>query len=142
MSVFDKQRLTDSTFKIDIERMRKGWYSDKYFTNIARMLTVLSESGYIYQGNSHRLPADVLPDMIKPGDIEVEMQWFTRRAGETVIVGVDKALTMLRKCTGHWVNKKFINTADQLQVWAVHDGAKVYGDGNPNPGRNYQGRRE
>ena len=42
MSLFDKQRLNNAAFKLDIERMRKGWYSDKYFTNIATMLTVLS----------------------------------------------------------------------------------------------------
>ena len=45
MSIFNKQRLTDETFKLDIERMRQGWYSDKYFENIGRMLTVLAAEG-------------------------------------------------------------------------------------------------
>ena len=29
MSIFDNKRLTNKTFKLDIERMRQGWYSDK-----------------------------------------------------------------------------------------------------------------
>ena len=37
MSIFDGKRLTNETFKLDIERMRRGWYSDKYFENINRM---------------------------------------------------------------------------------------------------------
>ena len=54
MSIFDQKRLTNETFKLDIERMRRGWYSDKYFENIGRMLTVLASEGYTYSGK-HRL---------------------------------------------------------------------------------------
>jgi nicotinate phosphoribosyltransferase len=35
---------------------------------------------------------------------------------------VDKALEMLRHCTGYCENDKFIETADKVEVWAVHDG--------------------
>ena len=51
MSIFDKKRLTDKTFKLDIERMRKGWYSDKYFENIGRMLKTLSTEDISMQVN-------------------------------------------------------------------------------------------
>ena len=131
MSIFDKARLTNETFKLDIERMRRGWYSDKYFENIGRMLTALSAEKYTYSGKHHNLPLDVSPDNIAVGDIEVEMQWFTRRVGNTVVVGVDKTLEMLRHCTGYWDGEKFIDTSDQLEVWAIHDGAMVKSDGNP-----------
>ena len=131
MSIFDGQRLDNATFKLDIERMRRGWYSDKYFTNIAYMLSVLARQGYTYRGDTHNLPAGVSPEGIAVGDIEVEMQWFTRRLGNTLVVGVDKALTMLRHCTGYYEGDEFINTADQLEVWAVHDGTVVNSDGNP-----------
>ena len=131
MSIFDGQRLDNATFKLDIERMRRGWYSDKYFTNIAYMLSVLAGQGYTYRGDTHNLPAGVSPQGIPVGDIEVEMQWFTRRLGTTLVVGVDKALTMLRHCTGYYEGDEFINTADQLEVWAVHDGTVVSSDGNP-----------
>jgi nicotinate phosphoribosyltransferase len=131
MSIFDNKRLTNETFKLDIERMRRGWYSDKYFENIGRMLTALASEGYFYSGQHHNLPANISSENIAVGDIEVEMQWFTRRVGNTVVVGVDKSLEMLRHCTGYWEDGKFIDTADKLQVWAVHDGTIVKSDGNP-----------
>lgn len=131
MSIFDGKRLTNETFKLDIERMRRGWYTDKYFTNIAYMLEVLARRGYRYQGTDHRLPPGIDPHQIACGDIQVEMQWFTRRSGNTLVVGVDKALTMLRHATGYFDGTTFINTADDLEVWAVQDGCMVTSDGNP-----------
>jgi nicotinate phosphoribosyltransferase len=131
MSVFDNKRLTNETFKLDVERMRRGWYSDKYFVNIAQMLTVLAGQGYTYQGKHSTLPAGLSAENIACGDIEVEMQWFTRRVGTTIVVGIDKALTMLRHCTGYFEGDTFIDTADKLQVWAVQDGCKVHSNGDP-----------
>jgi nicotinate phosphoribosyltransferase len=131
MSIFDGKRLTNETFKLDIERMRRGWYSDKYFENINRMLTTLSKEGYNYSGKFHNLPAGVSPEQIAVGDIEVEMQWFTRRMGKTTVVGVDKSLAMLKHCTGYFEGDKFIDTSDKLEVWAVQDGTIVKYDGDP-----------
>jgi nicotinate phosphoribosyltransferase len=129
MSVFDGQRLTDTTFKLDIDRMRQGWYTDKYFSNIAQMLSVLAEQKYIYSGKSPHLPGGISTEEIACGDLEVEMQWFTRRVGRTIVVGVDKALAMLRNSTGYFVGEDFINRADRLEVWAVQDGCTVESDG-------------
>lgn len=131
MSIFDGKRLTNQVFKLDIQRMRKGWYSDKYFANINAMLVTLAGEGYTYKGSQHNLPAGISPENINVGDIEVEMQWFTRRNGTTVVVGVDKALAMLKHCTGYFDGDKFIDTSDQLEVWAVHDGSTVSSDGDP-----------
>jgi nicotinate phosphoribosyltransferase len=131
MSIFDNKRLTNEAFKLDIERMRRGWYSDKYFENIGRMLTTLASEGYTYSGRHHNLSSDVSPEDIAVGDIEVEMQWFTRRMGNTIVVGIDKSLEMLRHCTGYWEGDRFIDTSDKLEVWAVQDGAIVKSDGNP-----------
>jgi nicotinate phosphoribosyltransferase len=131
MSIFDGKRLTNETFKLDIERMRRGWYSDKYFENINRMLTALSKEGYAYSGEHHNLPAEISPEQIAVGDIEVEMQWFTRRMGKTTVVGVDKALAMLRHCTGYFEGDAFIDTSDKLEVWAAQDGSTVKYDGDP-----------
>lgn len=131
MSIFDGKRLTNETFKLDIERMRRGWYSDKYFENINRMLTALAKEGYIYTGKHHNLPPGISPEQIAVGDIEVEMQWFTRRLGKTTVVGVDKALAMLRHCTGYFEGNAFVDTSDKLEVWAVQDGAVVKYDGDP-----------
>lgn len=131
MSIFDQQRLTDATFKLDVERMRMGWYTDKYFTNIAQMLSILAEQGYTYSGKAPHLPAGVPTAGIACGDLEVEMQWFTRRPGRTIVVGVDKALTMLRHATGYFAGDDFINTSGALEVWAVQDGCTVESDGDP-----------
>jgi nicotinate phosphoribosyltransferase len=131
MSLFDNHRLTNATFKLDIERMRKGWYTDKYFVNIAQMLSVLDKQGYIYHGKYPHLPAGISVEGIAAGDIEVEMQWFTRRKNTTLVVGVDKALTMLRHCTGYWEGNKFVDTSGNLEVWAVQDGCMVTSEGDP-----------
>ena len=138
MSVFDQQRLTDDTFKLDIERMRRGWYSDKYFENIGAMLAALAGDGYRYAGGRPRTgPAARQSGLAESagadvGNLEVEMQWFTRRPGTTVVVGVDKALAMLKNCTGYFgPGGEFVDTADRLEVDAVHDGALVHYGGNP-----------
>jgi len=131
MSIFNLKRLDNQTFKLDIERMRKGWYTDKYFTNITIMLENLTREQYVFTGDKTRLPDSLKEVEISNGDIEVEMQWFTRRFGETIIVGIDKAITMLKHCTGYWVNGVFVDTSKNLQVWAVHDGCKVKSDGDP-----------
>ena len=131
MSIFDGKRLSNETFKLDVDRMRRGWYSDKYFVNIAQMLTELAASGYCYQGQHANLPPGLSPEKIACGDIEVEMQWFTRRVGTSIVVGVDKALSMLRHCTGYFDGDTFVETSDKLEVWAVQDGSTVHSDGNP-----------
>ena len=131
MSIFDNKRLTNETFKLDIERMRQGWYSDKYFANINRMLVALAAEDYHYAGKNHNLPSTISPQDIAVGDLEVEMQWFTRRIGTSIVVGVDKALAMLKHCTGYYDGNRFIETADKLQVWAIQDGDVVNSDGDP-----------
>jgi nicotinate phosphoribosyltransferase len=95
------------------------------------MLTTLSAEGYTYQGQHHNLPEGISPDKIPVGDMEVEMQWFTRRSGATVVVGVDKALSMLRHCSGYWDGDEFIDTSAELEVWAVQDGELVHYNGHP-----------
>ncbi len=133
MSIFDNKRQTNQTFKLDIDRMARGWYSDKYFENVYTMLTTLTRAGYRYDG---RFPRPGLPDtsQLDIGDLSVEMQWFTRRPGATVVVGVDKALVMLRECTGYFDPPaqageagRFVNTWDELEeVWAVQDGCLAH----------------
>ena len=50
MTIFDRRRLPASVFKLDAERMREGWYSDKYFENIVGMLTDLAGRKYGFGG--------------------------------------------------------------------------------------------
>ncbi len=131
MSVFNHLRLDSEVFKLDVERLQKGWYSDKYFVNITNMLVALRQERYSFSPHTPRLSTDQSNLEYNPGDLEVEMQWFTRHPGNTVIVGVDKALAILRECTGYWEAGKFVNTWDRLEVWAVEDGSTAVYQGNP-----------
>jgi nicotinate phosphoribosyltransferase len=132
MSVFDRRRLPPAVFKLDVERMREGWYSDKYFINIARTLAELAGQGYRFGGTAPDL-SDIDVDLrnIDVGSIEVEMQWFPRRQPSCVVIGVDKALAMLKECTGYFdASGRFVGTYQDLEVWAVHDGTEAQFDGN------------
>ncbi|MFQ5400173.1 MAG: nicotinate phosphoribosyltransferase [Anaerolineae bacterium] len=130
MSLFNGERLTNETFKLDVDRMRRGWYSDKYFFNILTMLEGVSRNKG-YQGQYARdIGRD--PQGLNVGDIEVEMQFFTRRRGKTVVVGVDKALSMLRHCTGYFdEGEQWVPAWQKLVVTAVHDGAITEYHGDP-----------
>src|SRR4029079_4178091 len=131
MTIFDRRRLSPSVFKLDIERMREGWYSDKYFINIARTLAELASRGYRLRGQAPDLSdLDVDLARVDVGNIEVEMQWFPRRQPSTVVVGVDKALALLRECTGYFEDGRFVNTFERMEVWAVHDGSEAPYDGD------------
>jgi nicotinate phosphoribosyltransferase len=132
MSVFDRRRLSPAVFKLDVERMRQGWYSDKYFINIARTLAELAAQGYRFGGSAPDLSdLDVDLKNVDVGSIEVEMQWFPRREPSCVVVGVDKALAMLALGTGYNdADGRFVNTFEQMEVWAVHDGTEAPYDGN------------
>ncbi len=133
MSIFDGKRLPSALFKLDVERMRAGWYSDKYFNNIVALLADLAHQGYRFGGTSPDL-SDLKLDLaqVDIGNIEVEMQWFTRRKPSSIVVGVDKAIAMLRECTGYYDEQgRFVNTFEQLEVEAVQDGAVVHYGGDP-----------
>ncbi len=132
MTVFDRRRLPASVFKLDVERMRQGWYSDKYFINIARTLAELAAAGYRFGGTAPDL-SDLDVDLanVDVGSIEVEMQWFARRPPASVVVGVDKALAILREGTGYFdAAGRFVSTFGDMEVWAVHDGSEAPYDGD------------
>ena len=133
MSVFDRRRLPPAVFKLDIDRMRQGWYSDKYFMSVARTLAELAAQGYRFGGRAPDLSdLDVDLRSIDVGSIEVEMQCFPRRPPSCVVVGVDKALAMLALATGYEDEKgRFVNTFDQMEVWAVPDGTEAPYEGDP-----------
>ena len=133
MSVFDGRRLPVSTFKLDVDRMRRGWYSDKYFPNVVRMLAEMAERGTRFGGVAADL-SDINRDLaeVDVGNLEVEMQWFTRRLPYSIVAGVDKTLAMLQTCTGYFdADDRWHDTYDQLRVEAVHDGAVAHYAGDP-----------
>lgn len=74
-----KKRLDPRVFKVPIDKIRSGYYSDKYFT---RFVEVLKKA---------KCSSDVL------------YQYFPRR--DAVIVGIDEALAILRFGTGFYANE-------------------------------------
>lgn len=130
MTLFDGQRLTN--IKLDVEGHRRGYYSDKYFENVVRVLENAHRAGYRFAGNSPRsLPPGIVLEQIDTGNLVVEAQYFNRRPPLALVAGVDAALTLVRHATGYFEGEQFIETWDQLDVEAVHDGALTHYDGDP-----------
>ena len=122
--------MTPNLFNLDIPGLRSGYYADQYFENITRMLSQLAKEGYRYHGDQHML-SNGAAQGIDTGNLEVEMQWFTRRPGQTIVVGVEQAVQMLLHASGFWQTDQFISTVDQLEIEALQDGSAVHYDGDP-----------
>lgn len=91
------QRLDPRVFKVPIDRIRAGYYSDKYFLKYVEVLK---------RDNYHP---------------KVLYQYFPRR--DAVIVGIDEALAILKLCTGYYKDeskaeklfKKLLDAERELQ---------------------------
>lgn len=130
MTRFDGARLTPAQLALDYDGHRRGRYADRYFENIRHMLATLSAQGYTYAGAHATRAAD--PTGMAVGDLSVEMQWFTRHPGKTLVAGVDVALAILRECSGYFdTDGQFVNTAADLEIEAIHDGDWVTYGGDP-----------
>lgn len=124
MSVIDGKRLDPSVFKLDSARMKKGWYSDHYFNNIVFIFSELAKRKYRFKGSSQLLQSKGMDlSRIQTGNIEVEMQYFTKREPFSIVAGTDHAIAILKECTGFFNGKRrFINTFHKLRIEAVLDG--------------------
>jgi nicotinate phosphoribosyltransferase len=122
MTLFDHQRLTHATLRLDLEGIRRGFYSDRYFENVEQVLRGASAEGYRYG------MGDVRPLV---GDLEVEAQVFTRRAPYALVAGLDVALALLRHATGTLHGDGWRDSSAELEVEAAEDGVIVAYDGHP-----------
>jgi nicotinate phosphoribosyltransferase len=127
VSITDGKRLPPEVFRIDAERMRRGWYTDAYFSNAALILRTLAEKGYRFEGQYPVLQTpDVNPHAVDVGNIVVEMQCFTKRKPFSIAAGTDEAIAILKECCGYFDSDGvFVSTYDQLEVCAVQDGTKL-----------------
>lgn len=73
-------RLHPKVFKVPIDRIRMGYYSDKYFTRYVEVLKKDDRHPRVYY------------------------QFFPR--DNAVVCGVDEALAILRYCTGYYENEQ------------------------------------
>lgn len=77
------KRLHPKVFKVPIDRIRMGYYSDKYFTRYVEVLK---------KDNRH---------------VNALYQFFPRK--DCVVVGIDEALAILRFGTGYYKNEEKAN---------------------------------
>lgn len=134
MTCYNQKRLSVDTFKMTediVHKLRTGWYSDEYFNNTLRVLKSRALKGVAFGDHDHDLKGIVEVAEEINGDLEVEMQFFTRRKPFSLVAGVDEALAILEVATGYFDGETFINTYSKLEIEAVHDGCLAPYSGNP-----------
>ena len=94
-----RPRLDPEVFRLPVEKIREGYYTDAYF-NFTKQL--LEERG--------RRP-------------HVTMQVFQRH--ESVLGGIDEALAILRLCSGRSSAEGWAPGWDALEVHALHEGDEI-----------------
>ncbi|MBX5468548.1 MAG: quinolinate phosphoribosyl transferase [Thermoleophilaceae bacterium] len=95
-----RRRLDPSVFRLPVERMRSGYYTDAYFNYTKELLEA--------EGRHPR----------------VTMQVFQKN--ESVLGGVDEAIAILKLCSGRRAEDgSWIPGWDQLEVWALHEGDEI-----------------
>jgi nicotinate phosphoribosyltransferase len=92
-------RLPPETFRLPVERMREGYYTDQYF-NLTRDLLE-------FEGHRPR----------------VLMQVFQKE--EAILGGVDEAIAVLKQCAGRHVEGGWEDGWDELEVHALHEGDAI-----------------
>jgi nicotinate phosphoribosyltransferase len=95
-----RTRLSSAVFRLPIQRIREGYYSDAYF-NFTKQL--LEDDGHHPQ---------------------VLMQVFQKK--DSILGGVDEAIAVLRECSGHRDEAGIWQGAwDELEVHALHEGDRI-----------------
>jgi nicotinate phosphoribosyltransferase len=92
-------RLDPAIFRLPVERIREGYYSDAYFVHTKTLLEA--------EGQHPR----------------VTMQVFQKR--DSVLGGIDEAIAILKLCSGHCENGAWIPGWKRLTVHALHEGNRI-----------------
>src|SRR4051812_12874280 len=100
MGVTERERLSPDAFRLPVEKIREGYYSDVYF-NYAKATLEL--------------------EGLQP---RVLMQVFQRK--ESILGGVDEAIAILRQCAGRRrPDGSWEDGWEQLEVHALHEGDQI-----------------
>ncbi|HKF79832.1 MAG TPA: hypothetical protein VKB17_03295 [Thermoleophilaceae bacterium] len=94
-----RTRLDPSVFRLPVERMREGYYSDAYF-NFTKQL--LEERGHCPR---------------------VTMQVFQKK--RSVLGGIDEAVAILKLCSGRHSDGGWVDGWHELDVYALHEGEEI-----------------
>src|ERR1700735_2437284 len=99
MSTQVSNRLDPAIFRLPVDRIRAGYYSDAYF--------VLTKTLLEGEGDHPH----------------VTMQVFQKE--DSILGGIDEAIAVLKTCAGHADNGEWVPGWDQLVVHALHEGDRI-----------------
>src|ERR1700754_906837 len=99
MAVRERVRLPPSVFRLPVEKIREGYYSDAYFN--------LTKSLLEADGHHPR----------------VVMQVFQRK--DSILGGVDEAIAVIKQGAGHYEGDEWVNGFESLDVRALHEGDEI-----------------
>jgi nicotinate phosphoribosyltransferase len=92
-------RLDPAIFRLPVDRIRQGYYSDQYFVYTKELLEA----------------EDRHPHVI--------MQVFQKR--DSVLGGIDEAIAVLKLCSGHDQDGEWIPGWNELEVHALREGDQI-----------------
>ena len=98
-SVTRRERLAPSVFRLPVEKIRDGYYTDVYFNYAKELLE-----------REDRHP-------------RVTMQVFQKK--EAVLGGVDEAVAVLKECSGSGADGRWRPAWEELEVHALHEGDEI-----------------
>jgi nicotinate phosphoribosyltransferase len=99
MATQQSARLDPEIFRLPIDRIRAGYYSDAYVVHTKKLLEA--------EGKHPR----------------VTMQAFQKH--DSLLGGIDEAIAILKLCSGHAENGTWVQGWDQLEVHALHEGDRI-----------------
>jgi len=100
MTLADRQRLSPSVFRLPVEKIRDGYYSDAYFNHTKALL----------EGDGHH------PHVV--------MQVFQRK--DSVLGGIDEAVAVLKQCSGRrGPDGRWAGGFKELEVHALYEGDEI-----------------
>jgi nicotinate phosphoribosyltransferase len=94
-----RTRLDPAIFRLPVDRIRNGYYSDAYFVLTKQLLEAEGDHPH------------------------VTMQVFQKE--ESILGGIDEAVAILRTGSGRQENGEWVDGWDQLVVHALHEGDRI-----------------
>lgn len=99
MAVSERLRMAPSVFRLPVDKIREGHYSDAYF-NLTKALL---------EADGHHP--------------RVVMQVFQRK--DSILGGVDEAIAVLKQGAGHFEGDRWVDGFGALDVRALHEGDTI-----------------
>jgi nicotinate phosphoribosyltransferase len=94
-----RQRLDPEIFRLPVDRIRYGYYSDAYFVYTKHLLE------------------------LEEHHPRVTMQVFQKH--DSILGGIDEAVAVLKLCAGHGHDGEWVPAWDSLEVHALHEGDRI-----------------